>query len=99
MSSHRIVVVRGPKGCKVVPGSQPGMRGDEFIFKAVNTDVILHFPDKNLFNRDVVFVHEGNAETLTASKEIEPGCYPYSAYCVKSKAYAVGNSEPEIIIE
>ncbi len=96
------IVIDG-HGCKVVPPSQPAHRGDSVTFKAGGTAAKLWFPDSELFPQlgpsgrlDLAMDEE---RSLTVGLQAVIGKrYHYGAFCVDGGAFAIGHSDPEIII-
>jgi len=86
------------KSNKVVPGLLQVQPGDDVTFKALNGDVKIWFPVKDLFGVDSLELKKKVPQPLTV-QQVNSDEYPYSAYCVTTGTFAEGGSSPIIIIE
>ncbi|MGA2261477.1 MAG: hypothetical protein ABSH28_08575 [Acidobacteriota bacterium] len=111
-TSHKVIVYADRSSGKVIPGSVFAYPGDEIVFEAIGTDVLVLLPKishferisfiKGLMDKQVgagaIKIREGKPTLFEISLNAKPGRYPYAVYCEKIRAFAVGNSDPTIII-
>jgi hypothetical protein len=95
-ANHKVLILC--KSNKVVPGLLQVQPGDDVTFKALNGDVKIWFPVKDLFGVDSLQLKRGAPQTLTVQKK-DSDEYPYSPYCLTTGTFAEGGSSPIIIIE
>lgn len=74
-------------------------KGDSVVWTAFGSDVFLQFPDSNIFGTYTATISAGKTLTLTVKPTADTGSYPYSAFCLKDRKFARGDSPPIIIIQ
>jgi hypothetical protein len=109
---HRIIVDVDQCAGKVIPGRLFAYPGDKIRFEAVGSNVLILLPEIDHFDGALVEKGLVNERTRTAAVRIQegepawfdihpdarPGRYPYAVYCESIQAFAVGNSDPTVII-
>ncbi len=83
---------------RVNPGRHEVKRGEPVTWSNPPTDLVLLFPDKDLFGTREIDVPEGRSVTLEVSQRAQKGEYPYAVYCKDSNDFAEGNSYPVMIV-
>jgi hypothetical protein len=96
--THTIIISR--RGLFVVrPGKLSVRRRDKVKWKAVGTNVHIFFPCEELFGRSTLRVDaKKRSESLLIQVDAAERIYPYSVYCDKCNTFAVGGSDPELIV-
>lgn len=105
-TQYHVVFVRDKDVCLAVPGHLAVQAGDEITFHSAGAGKIsVMFPVAVLKNQagGPVDRHEVDPEVreatpLKVDDKRKPGCYTYVAYCHDGGRFAVGGSEPKIII-
>lgn len=90
---------------KVFPGTIHVKPGDEISWRAPDFDVKFFFPYKELFGKNLFEFAAGDPIFLKVSEKLPENdfcdVFPYAIFCAGKEAntFAIGNSEPIIIIE
>jgi len=94
---HRIIILGDRK--KVEPGAAIVAKADTLAWEAYDTDAWVIFSEDGCpFASSKIFVQSGKISgTLIVTGE--PGKYPYSVYLIQKNSFAMGNSDPIIIIK
>ncbi|HEV8132488.1 MAG TPA: hypothetical protein VGQ81_14665 [Acidobacteriota bacterium] len=92
-----------PKGadCTVEPAHRPVKGGDCINFHPIRTDAMLFFPDPNIFDPpqvDSVEVKNGEHARLKIKNGAKKGVYSYGVHCKSTTSFALGASDPDIIV-
>ncbi len=82
----------------VNPGRHEVEHGEPVTWSNPPTDLVLLFPDKDLFGTREIDVPEGRSVTLEVSQRARKGEHPYAVYCKDSNDFAEGNSYPVMIV-
>ena len=91
-------IVREGDVCRVVPGHVSiKQKRDSVHWRAVNVDAAIWFPTGEPFGWRTKTVKQG--ETVNSGKASVSGNFPYAVYCAASAEFAVGGSDPEIIVK
>jgi hypothetical protein len=110
--TYKVIVYVDQTSGKVIPGRLFAYPGDKIVFEAIGTDVLVLLPkishfekisfNKGLLDKGVgagaIKIREGKPILFEISLNAKPGRYPYAVYCEKIRAFAVGNSDPTVII-
>ena len=110
--THKVIVYVDLTSGKVIPGRLFAYQGDKIVFEAIGTDVLILLPKISHFNRAsfgegllneitktaAIRIPEGEPVEFKIHPNAKPGRYPYAVYCESIQAFAVGNSDPTIII-
>ena len=96
--THTIIVAR--RGNFVVrPGKLNVRRRDKVRWKAIGTNAHIFFPNEELFGRSTLRVDaKRRSESLLVRVDASDRIYPYSVYCDRCNAFALGGSDPELIV-
>lgn len=91
-------IVRQGNVCRVVPGHVSiKQQLDSVCWHATNTNATIWFPTGQPFGWTTRTVKRG--ARVTSGLARKEGTFPYAVYCDSGKLYAVGNSDPEIIVK
>jgi len=99
--NHRVAVYVKGCECRVTPGHLVVEPGDAITFMPVNTDVTLLFP---LFDQEAYLPTEGirvkaaGQLSIPLDPVMPDGVYPYAVYCHANNSFAIGGSDPVIIV-
>ncbi len=74
-------------------------RGDQVVWAAEGSDLYFQFMDTDLFGDYTCVVRDGEQITLTIGQNARAGSHRFAVFCLSGKAFVVGNSPPEIIVE
>lgn len=83
----------------VVPGHITLEHGDKVTWRAGETDIVMYFPEKRLFDAEKIVVEAGTTKTEPVRKEVDRGTYPYAVYTEKINDFAEGGSMPRMTIK
>jgi len=89
----------------VIPGEIHVKRGDGVRFNAVNTDISLFMPRKDILESSeshsirIRSIKSGHSKTLKVRLDSHPDTYTYGVYCKENNDFAEGNSSPKMIVE
>ncbi len=95
---QEIIVVKTPKGCRVLPPCPIVAKGDTIAWRnCTRGDIQVLLPD-------VFKVKKGGAEkggelTVNVLEDCPAGFYPYAVYSAEANDMAVGDSAPGVIIK
>lgn len=94
---HEIVIIKSPKGYKVIPPVPLVSSGDTIVWCNLTGKPIEVLLPK-------VFPAEGRCtdargEKVTIPKGSRPGFYPYAVFSEEANDFAKGNSAPGVIIK
>jgi hypothetical protein len=94
---HEIVVIKSPKGYKVIPAVPLVSSGDTLVWcnltgKSIEVLLPKLFPQENRCS-------EGKLEKVTIPAGSKPGFYPYAVFSEEANDFAKGNSAPGVIIK
>jgi hypothetical protein len=94
---HEIVIIKSPKGYKVIPPVPLVSGGDTLVWcnltgKPIEVLLPKVFPAANRCT-------EGNLEKVTIPTGSKPGFYPYAVFSEEANDFAKGNSAPGVIIK
>jgi hypothetical protein len=98
----KIIVIRATASvCKVVPPVNVAHRDDEVQWSNRTGGKITVFVRAGIFDEGPLALQIDNNQTGNANVEDEApyGLFPYSIFCEATNNNAIGNSEPEIIID
>jgi hypothetical protein len=98
------VIQQGNSVCRAVPASEFADRAvaDEIRWKNLTNGSITLFLPAGVFSaqatsEDIAPGGQSAAKPVLASAA--PGHHPYTIFCTATNGFAIGNSEPEIIVE
>jgi hypothetical protein len=89
----------------IVPGKIEVKRGDSLRFSAVNTDITLFMPYKEILelsdgqNVQLHSIPADHDSMLYIRKDCSPGTYTYGVFCFRNDDFAEGHSSPQMIVE
>ena len=108
---HDVTICLAGNSGHVHPGAVVVHPGDHITFAAIDTEVYLYLPDIGTFRQregtrveltpdqaiNVIYVPMQGTRVFEVT-DAPIGRYPYGAFCKEVNAFAVGNSDPTIII-
>ena len=102
MPTIPILVIRAGEVCKVVPPVNIVREGDSVQWRNRTGDRITVFFRAGIFDEDdplALDIADGNQASKTVEANAPYGVFPYSIFCYKTNNNAIGNSDPEIIVD
>ena len=96
-----VIPIRNNKGFVFIKPVRVS-KGDKIIWKAIDADVELFFPDPNLFGETLGTIRRGKAKELTVllgARSKRGEIFHYSVYHHGTRDFGQGNSSPAIIIQ
>jgi plastocyanin len=100
-NQKRVEFVSCRKLCAVDPGTLEVRSGETVEFaNATSAELRIFFARKDLFDVELVAVERGSSRKLlvTAKPPAGPVVYHYSVFCDETDSFAVGGSNPRIIL-
>jgi hypothetical protein len=97
---HRVEIRKGEIYCEVVPGDLFALPGQTVSFANGTGDVVrVFFGGRDLFDTNMIEIPKDRSVELTLRKDLaRRKSYHYAVYCEVRHAFAVGGSNPRIII-
>src|SRR5262245_57817750 len=97
-----IRVIRTGSVCRVVPPAEAGIKANADSFRWLNStgaQITLFLPPGAIAAGAVAQTVPAGLDFITGIDGATPGTYPYQVFCQVTGNYAIGTSEPIIIIE
>ncbi len=99
-----VVIYHENCAARAVPPCVVAAPGDTIVFESINVEGIIFLPEMERIARDpvkgagTILLPRGQSRDFPISETAVKGVYPYSVYCREARRFAVGNSDPTIII-
>ncbi|HEY3128843.1 MAG TPA: hypothetical protein VGL91_05255 [Acidobacteriota bacterium] len=100
-NDHDVVIFPKGSDCTVEPAHLAVNEDDFITFFAIGTDITLFFPEPDIFNPrqvDPVRIKSGKNKKLKIKASAQRGVHSYGVHCEETSSFALGNSDPDIII-
>jgi len=101
---RHVVIYHDRDGARAVPGCVVVAQGDTVVFESLTGESVIFLPEMERMARDpvqgagIIVLPGGQTADFPISEAAEKGVYPYSVFCTKARRFAIGNSDPTIII-